>query len=122
MSIEWPYMPITAHAMRRYAQRGLGVQFPATTGNDAQTLLAYQRAGRLDLDRLAQRMRTPSLLRALSVKNTYILLDGMKIVVADGVVVTCIAKPKHRPPKARWGRRQDLKPSLSTRDDLEAEL
>jgi len=90
--LRWPYHPLTAHAMRRFAERVDGVRFPASNGTDACVLLEAERAGGLCLAMLAQRMLTPLVRATLALGRGRVTVDGCKLIIEGGVVVTTLPK------------------------------
>jgi hypothetical protein len=98
-TVPWPYLPLTAHAMRRFAERVDGVTF-RTDGPDVLSLLAAQRAGRVDLGKLAERMMTPAVRLVCAMGRGRVKVEGANLYVTDGFVITAIVHAPARIPGA----------------------
>jgi hypothetical protein len=88
---------VTDHAVRRYAERALGV---AVEGDDDEAMTALRRR-KVPVGAVRRHLST---IGGLGVANgaQAVIADGLKLVIADGAVVTVLAK-KLRPEMAPSG-------------------
>ncbi len=99
----------TDHAVRRYAERRLGVWVDGTDDGAALTTL---RARGVDVGAIRRRL---SIAGGLGVANgaSAVIADGLKLVLADGAVVTVLA-PKLRIDRGPAGPTSPVPPRRRT--------
>lgn len=94
----WPYEPISAHAMRRFAERVDGVQFPPSTAPDAIQLAHAHKNRLINADSLAARMLTPVARALCALGDGRVHVGAVTLVITRGVVITAL--PRTRPSRA----------------------